>query len=90
MRALLRCIISDAQPSQSYPDTLYIDAVDLDKGKELQMSSKNVKLRDLSPHFGQPVQIDCDLTIQQRRTGGGFSVILNSAQISPAGWANEE
>lgn len=85
MQTTVLCIISEAEPSKTYPDTIYISLYDMDKGTAFQLSTREVGAAYFGGIFKIPVVLTCDLQVRNRVGGQGYSLIASNIHIRKAG-----
>lgn len=76
MQAILNCVISKATQSTKYPDTCYLNLVDLGSGQPFEASTRKMHANAFAPVLKKAVELKVDLAVLPRRSGGGHSVIF--------------
>lgn len=69
-------VFGKAEQSLKYPDTCYVDLVDLETAQSVQMSTKKVNAGYFWALGKNPVIVDAEVQVRQRVGGGGYSLII--------------
>lgn len=74
-------IISRAATSFKYPDTTYVDVVDLGTGRPIQFSTKAMSAPAFE-NFGRGiVQIQAEVELRQSRGGDGYYLVVSRIEV---------